>query len=59
MQLWSPLLGLQAVARQPVVVYFQVEPSFLSYAGGVYIPGGQECSSPGVNHALLVVGYNM
>lgn len=49
----------QAVARQPVVVYFSVEPSFQNYGGGVYMPGGQECTLSQVNHAMVVVGFNM
>ena len=42
-----------------MVVYFSVEPSFQNYGGGVYMPGGQECTLSQVNHAMVVVGFNM
>ncbi|KAJ9533329.1 hypothetical protein QJQ45_026433 [Haematococcus lacustris] len=52
----SELSLMQAVALQPVVVYFSVSPEFVFHAGGLYTGGG--CTNL-VNHAMLLVGYNV
>ncbi|KAL6753098.1 hypothetical protein V8C86DRAFT_2438700 [Haematococcus lacustris] len=45
----------QAVARQPTVVYFEVDDQFMSYRGGVYRP--RTCTNR-LNHAMVVEGYS-
>ncbi len=50
-------LCLQAVAKQPVAVNFEVALSFKSYWGGVYTPTEADCGK-NLNHALVVVGYD-
>lgn len=46
---------MAAVASSPAVVYFNVEASFMSYAGGVYSP--KTCGTA-VNHAMVAVGFD-
>lgn len=46
---------LQAVAKQPVAVYWAADEAFQHYAGGVY--SSSSCGSS-VNHAMVVVGFN-
>ena len=41
--------------RQPVVIYFMADQSFMSYGGGVYSP--TSCTTA-ANHVMLVVGYD-
>lgn len=66
-----PLLSVQAVVEQPVVVAFRLTESFMTYRGGLWraadcdynttgpvgIPSYSEAAER-VNHALLVVGFD-
>ena len=45
----------QAVAQQPVVIYFDAESSFQMYSGGIYSPS--DCGAS-TNHAIVAVGYS-
>ena len=46
---------MQAVAVQPIAIYFMVDSSFTNYAGGVYTP--TTCTTT-TNHIMLAVGYD-
>ena len=48
--------GIQAAVASggPVMVYFSVQPSFLSYSGGVY--PASSCNGTAVNHAMVGAG---
>lgn len=50
-----------AVAIRPVTTFFQVGPSFQSYAGGIYTPPTTDCPAAppfSLNHLMLIVGYD-
>lgn len=49
----APML-MNAVTSAPTVAYIDVEDSFRSYAGGIYVANG--CTTA-VNHAIVIVGY--
>lgn len=51
---------LKALNQRPIAVAFKVTNAFYSYTGGVYNAAlDANCLTPGINHAVLAVGYNL
>jgi hypothetical protein len=51
---------LQNLNKRPISVAFKVTGSFFNYSSGIYNPiFDAGCSTPGINHAVLAVGYSL
>ena len=51
---------LQALNQRPIAVAFKVTSGFYSYSSGIYDPSfDAACGTPGINHAVLAVGYSL
>lgn len=51
---------LQTLNQRPIAVAFKVTSGFYSYSSGIYNPAfDAACSTPGINHAVLAVGYSL
>ncbi len=51
---------LQALNKRPIAVAFKVTGSFFNYKSGIYNPAADAgCATPGINHAVLAVGFNI
>ena len=51
---------LQALNKRPIAVAFKVAGGFYNYKSGIYNPiFDAACGTPGINHAVLAVGYDL
>ena len=51
---------LQNLAKRPIAVAYKVTGSFWNYSSGIYNPiYDAACSTSGINHAVLAVGYSL
>jgi len=51
---------LQNLSKRPIAVAFKVTGSFWNYSSGIYNSAyDSACSTPGINHAVLAVGYSL
>lgn len=51
---------LQVLNTRPIAVAFKVTGGFWNYSSGIYNPiFDAGCSTPGINHAVLAVGYSL
>lgn len=51
---------LQALNKKPIAIAFKATGGFFSYSSGIYNPiFDAACSTPGINHAVLAVGWGL